>query len=158
MIALSCYETAFVNLWRMHVPILRVQTRSVSWAKWLQHDKARCRWHSFLIPPLVPNTKGVNEPISTSNTRCWYLRFFSSSCFFEHFRCWLALVTLGVDVCNSNIKKCRNSSCPETSRFDVQPCLRTCNSAPQMKVYIFVGQVFYRSHVLRHIRLRSFAV
>ena len=44
---------------------------------------ARCfknRWHSFPIPPLVPNTKGVNEPISSSNTRCWYLRFFSSSC------------------------------------------------------------------------------
>ena len=30
--------------------------------------------------PLVPNTKGVNEHISTSNTRCWYLRLFSSSC------------------------------------------------------------------------------
>ena len=25
-------------------------------------------------------------------------------------------------------------------------------------VYIFAGQVFYRSYVLRHIRLRSFAV
>ena len=44
---------------------------------------ARCfknSWHSFPIPPLVPNTKGVNEPISSSNTRCWYSRFFSSSC------------------------------------------------------------------------------
>ena len=37
--------------------------------------------------------------------------------FFEHFRCWLALVTLGVDVRNSNIKKCRNSSCPEQANI-----------------------------------------
>ena len=77
----------------MHIPILRVQTKSVSWAKWLRYDKARylsepsCLRDAlrtantrFPIPPLVPNTKGVNEPISTSNTRCWYLRFFSSSC------------------------------------------------------------------------------
>ena len=44
-----------------------------------------------------------------------------------------------VDVRNSNIKKCRNSSCPETSRFDVQPCLRTCNSASQMKSLVVQG-------------------
>ena len=40
---------------------------------------------------------------------------------------------------NSDIKKCRNSSSPEPSRFNVQPWLRTCNSAPQMKSLIVQG-------------------
>ena len=51
----------------------------------------------------------------------------------------MSVSPLGVDVRNSNIKKCRNSSCPETSRFDVQPCLRTCNSAPQVKSLVVQG-------------------
>ena len=32
------------------------------------------------IPPLVPKTRGVKDPISTSSTLCWYFRFLSSSC------------------------------------------------------------------------------
>jgi len=50
-----------------------------------------------------------------------------------------ALVTLGIDVRNSDIKKCRNSSCPEAPRFDFQPCLRTCNSTTQMKSLVVKG-------------------
>ena len=32
------------------------------------------------IPPLVPKTTGMKDPISMSSTLCWYFRFFSSSC------------------------------------------------------------------------------
>ena len=35
------------------------------------------------IQPLVPKTRGVKDPISTSSTLCCYFRFFSSSCFLE---------------------------------------------------------------------------
>ena len=53
--------------------------RSVSlWAVLCLKCFRKC-WHWFPIPPLVPNTKGVNEPSSTSNTRHWYFCFFSSS-------------------------------------------------------------------------------
>ena len=32
------------------------------------------------ISSLVPKTRGVKDPISTSSTKCWYFRFLSSSC------------------------------------------------------------------------------
>ena len=53
---------------------------SVSFWAILSARYFRKRWHPFFTPPLSPNTKGVNEPISTSSTCCCYLRFFSSSC------------------------------------------------------------------------------
>ena len=99
---LSYCQKAFLNLSRMRVPILEIRTRFVSWAmryrcytawcpselSYLQDASGNAETHfpfvspfrRFLISPLVPDTKGVNEPISTSSTRCWYLRFFSPSC------------------------------------------------------------------------------
>jgi len=67
------------------------------------------------IPLLVPNTKGVNESISTSSTCCWYL-FLLFLLLLEYFRCCLVLLTFNtVNVHDSYIKRCWNSSCPETS-------------------------------------------
>ena len=37
-------------------------------------------WHSFPIPPFVPNIRGVKAPCSTFSTRSRYSRFFSCSC------------------------------------------------------------------------------
>ena len=42
--------------------------------------RLRKQLQSAPIPPLVPKTRGVKDPISTSSTLCWYFRYFSSSC------------------------------------------------------------------------------
>ena len=34
----------------------------------------------FPIPPFLPKSRGIKDPISTSITLCWYFLFFSFSC------------------------------------------------------------------------------
>ena len=43
-------------------------------------SRLRKQLQSAPIPQLVPKTRGVKDPISTSSTLFWYFRIFSSSC------------------------------------------------------------------------------
>ena len=87
---LSCCEKAFVNLSRMCVSskferdlcpepcdnaVIRLSVLlSYLICKMLQETL------TLISHSAIDSFIGVNELISTSSTRCWYLRFFSSSC------------------------------------------------------------------------------
>ena len=78
----------------------------------------RKSWLSTPLPPFVPRTRGVKVPIATSKTLCWYFLFFSISFSLKMVRVLLFWL-LQEFVRHSYVKKCRYSSCPETSSLDV---------------------------------------
>ena len=85
-----------------------------------------CHWLSVTIPPFVPKTKGVKVPsLHLILFVVINFRFFSCSCSLKMAKGAPVPVAKWVTVRHSCIKKCRDSPCPESSRLDVKPCIRT---------------------------------
>ena len=85
------------------------------------------------IPPLVPKTRGVKYPISTSSTLCWYFRFFPSSFSLKIVDVtfpWLYLELTCVTLTS------KISMRPKSPCLQVQSCLRVCYRASEVESLI----------------------
>ena len=110
--------------------------------------RLRKQLQSAPIPPMVPKTRGVKDPISTSSTLCWYFCCFSSSCSLKIVDVvfpWLHLELTCVTLTSKNAG---------TPRDQKPPALKSCLASGLEFLQRFWGWIAPYREVVVVVRLR----